>query len=137
MHTVRRLVGAAVVMVFSVSLSCNQSAQPETECSQTTEPALLAEFHADTIGDWRDSVERLIESVPPDSVVRLAVVYVSKPTEQDRQFLLELEATIIYEFQGLHAFGLGIRADRLGTLAGSERVLFISVGAEAFPLGCN
>ena len=137
MNTARRLVAAAAVMVFSVSLSCSQSAQPETGCSQTTEPALVAAIQADTIGNWRDSVERLIESVPPDSVVRLAVVYVSKPTEQDRQFLLELEATIIYEFQGLHAFGVAIRADRLGTLAGSERVLLIGVGAEAFPLGCN
>ncbi len=124
--------GLALVLVVGFTISCGSAGQ-SGDCADplTTEPA-LEQVVQDSTG-WRELLSRFVESAPPDSIVRAAVIYSSRPASEDRQLLAELGATIRYEFIGLAAFTIQISVEGLGILAGSDRVVHLAVPAKTFP----
>lgn len=140
-YLVLGLTFGSMSVLASAAVSCSDGpSQPASaDCVSIVEAPLASEVaQADTTsGDWRDNFEAFARSLPPDSLVRVAVMYRSPPTEVDRQLLAELDAVITYEFTILPALSIRIPAKGFAVLARNERVVLMSVGSPIVPFGCR
>lgn len=125
------------LVFLAAMVSCGSPGEPEAdECGGTLAPAALITQSDSIRQTWRDSWEEYGQSLPPDSVVRLGVMFRSFPTDADRQLLAELDAVITYEFTIIPALSIEIRAEGIVVLARYERVTLLSVGHRYVPFPC-
>ncbi len=104
---------------------------PDRPLASATEGESQAES-----GDWRAAIDHLVATSPPDSVVKVGVLYHSRPTNEDFALLEELGAVIIHRFKVLSALTIRIAVGNLPVLVQSSRVRLIGLNEPVYPAIC-
>jgi hypothetical protein len=124
------VLGAAALVALTAA--CGNSQAP-TDCSESpfSESALVAASEQDTAQTWRERIDSLVANAPGDSVVSAGIIYVSWPTDEDRELLRLVDATIVYEFISFAGLVVSVPVRGLSAIAGSERVQHMGVASES------
>ena len=131
----RFLLGPAVLLL---ALACGAPSESE-ECAAPSSDVAMEEAIRANANDnsWQTRIDDIIRSAPPDSVVKVGVLYHSSPTVEDLALLDELGAVIEHEFTALPALTIRVEVGNLAALAKSERVRSISLPLSVYPTGCG
>ena len=88
---------------------------------------------------WRATIIADLQSSPDTAQVSAAFFFVSDVTEQDRQLLASIGASIQYEFRGFPAVSVRISVGDLRAFASNgaaERVTNVQIPARMYPTEC-